>query len=41
MDVSKIQALISLLDDTDTEVVSAVTDNLMQHGITIVPHLVV
>ncbi len=39
MDVSKIQALISLLDDTDTEVVSAVTDNLMQHGITIVPHL--
>jgi len=31
--------MIALLDDTDNEVVNAVTDNLLKHGISIVPQL--
>jgi regulator of sirC expression with transglutaminase-like and TPR domain len=36
---NKIEALIHLLDDTDSEVINAVTDNLLQQGIEIIPHL--
>lgn len=39
METSKIKALISLLDDKDTEVLNAVTDNLLQQGIEIIPQL--
>lgn len=39
MDKSKIDALIALLDDTDTEVLNAVTDSLLKEGIYIVPQL--
>jgi len=36
---SKIKALIALLDDTDSEVITAVTDNLLQQGIEVIPEL--
>jgi regulator of sirC expression with transglutaminase-like and TPR domain len=36
---NKIEVLISLLDDTDSEVVNAVTDNLLKQGNEIIPHL--
>jgi regulator of sirC expression with transglutaminase-like and TPR domain len=39
MERSRIDALIALLDDTDTEVVNSVTDNLLKQGISIVPQL--
>ncbi|MBA7516706.1 hypothetical protein ES705_08754 [subsurface metagenome] len=39
MNKSKINALISLLDDTDTEVINTVTDNLFKQGIEIIPQL--
>jgi regulator of sirC expression with transglutaminase-like and TPR domain len=39
MDRSKIDALIALLDDTDKDVVDAVTDNLLREGIEIIPQL--
>jgi regulator of sirC expression with transglutaminase-like and TPR domain len=39
MDRSKIDALIALLDDTDLEVINAVTDNLLREGIEIIPQL--
>jgi len=39
MERSRIDALIALLDDTDTEVVNTVTDNLLKQGISIVPQL--
>ncbi len=39
MEKSKIEVLISLLDDTDSEVIDAVTDNLLKQGIGIVPQL--
>ena len=39
METSKIKALISLLDDKDSEVLNAVTDNLLQQGIEIIPQL--
>lgn len=39
MEKSKIEILISLLDDTDSEVIEAVTDNLLQQGLGIIPHL--
>jgi len=39
MERNKIDAMIALLDDTDNEVVNAVTDNLLKHGISIVPQL--
>jgi regulator of sirC expression with transglutaminase-like and TPR domain len=39
MDRNKIDALIALLDDTDIEVINAVTDNLLREGIEIIPQL--
>ncbi|MBN1951523.1 MAG: transglutaminase family protein [Bacteroidales bacterium] len=39
MEKEQIDALISLLDDTDHEVLVAVTDNLLRQGISIVPQL--
>ena len=39
MEQSKIDALIALLGDTDAEVLSVVTDNLLKQGISIIPHL--
>ncbi len=39
MNKSKIKALIALLDDTDSEVITAVTDNLLQQGIEVIPEL--
>lgn len=39
MEKNKIEILISLLDDTDSEVIEAVTDNLLQQGLGIIPHL--
>jgi regulator of sirC expression with transglutaminase-like and TPR domain len=39
MERSKIDALIKLLDDTDAEVINAVTDNLLREGISIIPQL--
>jgi regulator of sirC expression with transglutaminase-like and TPR domain len=39
MDRNKIDALIALLDDNDTEIISAVTDNLLKEGLEIIPRL--
>lgn len=39
MERSRIDALIALLDDTDSEVINTVTDNLLKQGISIVPQL--
>ncbi|MBN1598216.1 MAG: transglutaminase family protein [Bacteroidales bacterium] len=39
MDIKKIDALISLLDDSDTEVINVVTDNLLKEGIEAIPQL--
>jgi regulator of sirC expression with transglutaminase-like and TPR domain len=39
MERNRIEALIALLDDTDAEVVSTVTDSLLKEGIAIVPWL--
>jgi regulator of sirC expression with transglutaminase-like and TPR domain len=39
MDRKRVEALIALLDDTDTEVIHAVTDDLLKHGLEIIPHL--
>ncbi|PZP51901.1 MAG: hypothetical protein DI598_02090 [Pseudopedobacter saltans] len=36
---NKIQALLSLMDDTDIEVYSIVTDEICQYGKSIIPHL--
>ncbi|MBN2347210.1 MAG: transglutaminase family protein [Bacteroidales bacterium] len=35
----EIKALISLLDDTDTEVVNMVSENLLQKGVSVIPEL--
>lgn len=39
MEKDKLDALIALLDDSDLEVVNVVTDNLLQQGLSIIPHL--
>ena len=39
MEQNKIEALIALLDDTDSEVINAVTDNLLKQGIGVIPQL--
>ena len=39
MEQKKIDALIALLGDNDSEVLDVVTDNLLKQGISIVPHL--
>lgn len=39
MNETKIKALIALLDDRDSEVVNVVTDNLLQHGLEVIPQL--
>jgi hypothetical protein len=39
MNKTKIEALIALLDDSDHEVISAVTDSLLQHGPDVIPQL--
>jgi regulator of sirC expression with transglutaminase-like and TPR domain len=39
MERSKIDALIALLDDNDSEVVNAVTDSLLKHGVEVIPQL--
>lgn len=39
MDKNKIDALIALLDDPDSEVIDAVTDNLLREGPEIIPQL--
>lgn len=39
MEQNKIEALIALLDDTDSEVVDAVTDNLLKQGVEVIPQL--
>jgi regulator of sirC expression with transglutaminase-like and TPR domain len=39
MERSRIDALIALLEDNDTEVVNTVTDSLLKEGISIVPQL--
>jgi regulator of sirC expression with transglutaminase-like and TPR domain len=39
MEKNQIDALIALLDDNDNEVLDAVTDNLLQQGISIIPQL--
>ena len=39
MDKREIMAMIALLDDTDQEVLSAITDNLMKQGQEVVPDL--
>ncbi len=39
MDRNKIEALIALLGDSDSEVLNVVTDSLLKQGISIVPHL--
>ena len=39
MERNRIDALIALLEDNDAEVLNAVTDNLLQQGISIIPHL--
>lgn len=39
MERSKIDALISLLGDSDAEVLHVVTDSLLKQGISIIPHL--
>lgn len=39
MEQNKIEALIALLDDTDSEVVNAVTDNLLKQGVEVIPQL--
>jgi regulator of sirC expression with transglutaminase-like and TPR domain len=39
MEQNQIDALIALLDDNDSEVINAVTDNLLQQGMSIIPRL--
>jgi regulator of sirC expression with transglutaminase-like and TPR domain len=39
MEQQKIEALIALLDDTDREVINAVTDSLLKQGVEVIPHL--
>jgi regulator of sirC expression with transglutaminase-like and TPR domain len=39
MDTDKIKALISLLDDPDSEVINLVSDSLMKHGLKAIPEL--
>lgn len=39
MEQNKIEALIALLDDTDSEVISAVTDSLLKQGVKVIPQL--
>ncbi len=39
MDKREILAMISLLDDNDTEVINTVTGNLLQRGAEVIPHL--
>jgi regulator of sirC expression with transglutaminase-like and TPR domain len=39
MDTDKIKALISLLDDPDSEVINVVSDSLMKHGLNAIPEL--
>jgi len=39
MNETKVKALIALLDDKDSEVVNAVTDNLLQEGLKVIPQL--
>lgn len=39
MEQNRIEALIALLDDTDSEVVNAVTDNLLKQGVDVIPQL--
>lgn len=39
MEQNKIEALIALLDDTDLEVINAVTDSLLQQGVEVIPQL--
>ena len=39
MERNEIKALITLLDDTDSEVIAAVTDNLLKKGVEIIPQL--
>lgn len=39
MDKREILAMISLLDDNDTEVINTVTGNLLQRGTEVIPHL--
>ena len=39
MDRTEIQAMISLLDDSDTEVISTVTGNLLSQGSVVIPDL--
>jgi len=39
MERNKIEALIALLDDNNTEVINAVTDNLLKEGLEIIPRL--
>jgi regulator of sirC expression with transglutaminase-like and TPR domain len=39
MDTDRIKALISLLDDPDSEVINLVSDSLMKHGLNAIPEL--
>lgn len=39
MEQNKIEALIALLDDTDLEVINAVTDSLLEQGVKVIPQL--
>jgi regulator of sirC expression with transglutaminase-like and TPR domain len=39
MDRKEIQAMISLLDDTDKEIITAITGNLLKQGVGIIPEL--
>jgi regulator of sirC expression with transglutaminase-like and TPR domain len=39
MDKKEIQAMISLLDDNDSEIVSMVTGNLLKQGVAVIPDL--
>jgi regulator of sirC expression with transglutaminase-like and TPR domain len=39
MDTDKIKALISLLDDPDSEVINVVSDSLIKHGLNAIPEL--
>lgn len=39
MERNKIEALIALLDDNNSEVINAVTDNLLKEGLEIIPRL--
>lgn len=38
-DIKEIKALISLLDDTDAEVLEVVSSNLLKHGLSVIPEL--